>query len=220
MAPLSWDTLLTDAAAQLDGGARSFPSGTCVPTYEPPNADYERVAPHQVRCAGWILPGLDSSVQKPIFVSHSLVGAIWLVRETLPLDAVPDSVWERLVQAAYRLANGGGSRTPSPTAWSECVLLPESAPLQKRAAAYTNNTMKAEKRRIQRQNARQEQKRYELGLLAPVAGNKTLVAWIIKQPYTNNADFFTGARTPYYTASSLLEKARAMGNALSLVYAA
>jgi hypothetical protein len=97
--------------------------------------------------------------------------------------------------------------------------------------------MRAEKRRLERQKAKQEQKRYELGLLAPIAGDKTLpqeqaaytsitpsdetlVAWIIKQPYAGDTDFFTGAKTPYYTACSLLEKARAMGNASSRVHAA
>lgn len=46
------------------------------------------------------------------------------------------------------------------------------------------------------------------------------MAWIIQQTYGDDTDFFTSAKTPYYTACSLLEKARAMGNASSWVYAA
>jgi hypothetical protein len=96
--------------------------------------------------------------------------------------------------------------------------------------------MRAEKRRREKLKARQEQKRYELGLLALIAGDETLpkeqaaytsitqldeklVAWIIKQLYVGDIDFFTGAKTPYYTACSLLEKARAMGNVSLQVYA-
>jgi hypothetical protein len=95
--------------------------------------------------------------------------------------------------------------------------------------------MRAERRRVKKQEVRQVQKRHELGLLAPsdkaprkehaaytsiTQPDETLVAWIIKQTYVGDTDFFTGAKTPYYTACSLLEKARAMGNASSRVHAA
>jgi hypothetical protein len=69
-------------------------------------------------------------------------------------------------------------------------------------------------------------------LLALIAGDETLpkeqaaytsitqldeklVAWIIKQLYVGDIDFFTGAKTLYYTACLLLEKARAIGNVSS-----
>jgi hypothetical protein len=72
-------------------------------------------------------------------------------------------------------------------------------------------------------------------LLALIAGNKTLpkeqaaytsitqldkklVAWIIKQLYIGNIDFFIGAKILYYIACSLLEKACAIGNTSLQVY--
>jgi hypothetical protein len=42
--------------------------------------------------------------------------------------------------------------------------------------------------------------------------DEPLVAWIIAQPISENVDFYSAARTPYYTASTLLERARTLGN--------
>jgi hypothetical protein len=46
---------------------------------------------------------------KPVFVAHSVLSAIWLLRETLGYYAVPDSVWRSLVDAVYRLAVDSGA---------------------------------------------------------------------------------------------------------------
>ena len=306
MAPIAYEALLAESARRFDGGACSFPLATTVPIYEPPNAEYERVffstkssqisTPHPPCSAGWIIPHVDSgSVCNPVFVAHSLLAALWLVRETLPPNTISNNSWACLAHAADKLASPNSSIPPpsaqkalqkgQPVPWalSPATFAPELSSLGqagKRAGSplestsskrtqqagseagevassavgeanepaqasaslpkhtrYTNNTMRAERRRLERHKARQEQKRYELGLLAPIAGNKTLpqeqaaytsitpsdetlVAWIIKQPYAGDTDFFTGAKTPYYTACSLLEKARAMGNASSRVHAA
>jgi len=310
MAPTAWETLLAASARKFDGGACSFPLATTVPVYEPPNADYERVffdakssqpsTPQQPCSAGWIIPDADS-ICNPIFIAHSLLGALWLVRETLPPNTISNDVWACLAHAANKLASPGESMPPpsaqkvlqagQPVPWalSPAAFARESSSLGRRGKRpgspiepvspkrlqragseageiassavseadepasiveqaqastpfpkhthYTNNTMKAERRRVKKQEARQKEKRYELGLLAPIASDKmlpqeqaaytsiaqsdeTLVAWIIKQPYTDKADFFTGAKTPYHTACSLLAKARAMGNTSSLVHAA
>jgi hypothetical protein len=111
----------------------------------------------------------------------------------------------------------------------ELASIVDLAPLSK-YTYYTNNTIRAEKRRREKLKARQEQKWYELELLALIAGDETLpkeqaaytsitqldkklVAWIIKQLYIDNINFFIGAKTLYYTACLLLKKARAIGNA-------
>jgi hypothetical protein len=300
MAPKAWEALLAESARTFDGGACSFPQATTVPIYEPPNVEYERVffdakcsqtsLPLQPRSAGWIIPDTNS-VCKPVFVAHSLLGALWLVRETLPPNTISNDVWACLAHAANNLISPGESRPPpsaqkvlqksQPVLWATAPKpsssnqgekrtsspLESASPKRTRRAAsetgeaassvdgeadepasivdpaplpkhthHTNNTMRAEKRRREKLKARQEQKRYELGLLAPIAGDETLpkeqaaytsitqpdeklVAWIIKQPYVGDIDFFTGAKTPYYTACSLLEKARAMGNVSSQVHA-
>lgn len=303
MTQTDWEGILTLAARQLDGGACSFPLATTVPVYEPPNIAYERVLfdarssqtgiPPPRYSAGWIISD-NNSVCKPVFVAHSLLAAIWLVHETLPVDTLSDDVWACLTHAADKLSSLHGS-VPPPSAqkprtkrarlpWGNAptpsaselsgkragsplesaspkrTRLDESeasdkagsvvseedepdsidAPVQADAPSlkhthYTNNTLRAEKMRVKKQEEKQRKKRYELGLVVPsdkaphqeraaytsiTQEDETAIAWIIKQPYGDDADFFAGARTPYYTAFSLLEKARAMGNASSRVHAA
>jgi hypothetical protein len=297
MAPIAWEALLAESAREFDGGACSFPLATTVPLYEPPNAEYERVffdarssqakTPDQRCSAGWIIPNVDS-ICNPVFVAHSLLSALWLVRETLPPNTLSNEAWACLVQAADKLASPVGSlpppsaqkmpqtqaflplsssgqggkragpplESPSPkrtqVAGSEAGEVASSVvsevdvldsivePARVRALSpkhtrHTNHTMKAEKRRLREMKAKQDQERYESGLLEPSSEalpkeqaaytsitqpDETFVAWIIKQKYTTNTTFFVGAKTPYYTACSLLEKARAMGNASSRIYAA
>lgn len=304
MISAAWETLLAESTRTFDGGACSFPLATIVPIYEPPNTDYERVffnakspqasTPPQRCSAGWLIPDAKSTC-KPVFVANSLKGAIWLVRETLPADTLPNNAWACLANAAHKLASPKENMAPSsalevpredqpvPWACSPAAFAPnlsslgqrekrtgpplepvspkrtqhagseigegsrsvvgeaddpaQAAALQPKHTHYTNNTMRAERRRTKRQKARQDQNRHELGLLAPIAGDEALpkeqaayksitqsdealVAWIIKQPYTGDTDFFTAAKTPYYTACSLLEKAREMGNASSRIHAA
>lgn len=303
MTPTDWEALLAKSARQFDGGACSFPLDTAVPIYEPPNTEYERVffdarsspasTPPQRRSAGWIIPG-SNTVCHPVFVAHSLLSAIWLVRETLPLNTLSNDAWACLAHAADKLASSGGS-VPPPSAqkgllkrvflpWGKTPessssgvggkragsLLEPASPkriqldgsdageaassvvsdvdepativepaqagaLSPKHTCHSNNTMRAERRRLEKQKAKHTQKRHELGLLAPsdkatpreraaytsiTQPDETLVAWIIKQPYVGDTDFFTAAKTPYHTACSLLEKARAMGNASSRVHAA
>jgi hypothetical protein len=79
------------------------------------------------------------------------------------------------------------------------------------------------------------QKRRELGLVEPdvkasrqeraaydsiTQQDEPLVAWIIAQPISENVDFYSAARTPYYTASTLLERARTLRNHVAQYHAA
>ncbi|KAH7067968.1 hypothetical protein BKA63DRAFT_451022, partial [Paraphoma chrysanthemicola] len=244
MLSAAWEALLADSARTFNGGPCSFPLATTVPVYEPPNTEYERVffdakssytsTPPQRCSAGWIIPGSDS-LCNPIFVAHSLLSAIWLVRETLPPNTLSNDAWACLAHAADKLASLGESIPPpsAQKAQTECqpadsIVEPAKAgTLPPKYTRHTNNTMTAERRRIRKQEAMQAKKRYELGLLAPnnkaprkehaaytliTQLDETLVAWIIKQLYTGDTDFFTSTKTPYLTACSLLEKAREMGN--------
>jgi hypothetical protein len=91
----------------------------------------------------------------------------------------------------------------------------------------TNNNCCAERERSKRLALRGVQKRRALGLVeldvkasrqeraaydSITQQDEPLVAWIIAQPISENVDFYSAACTPYYTASTLLERARTLGN--------
>jgi hypothetical protein len=117
-----WVCLLSKAAQQLDGGIRSFPT-TKEPDFLPKyayaarNECYQRlfwkaakpIADQGMRpnnhSAGWLVPD-DPTECKPVFVANSALSAIWLLRQTLPKDTLPDVAWGNLAHAAYRLAHG------------------------------------------------------------------------------------------------------------------
>jgi hypothetical protein len=99
---MHWELLLNEAAHKLDGGARSFLLAGSVTLYEAPNENYERMFFRHIRLsqsssadsyssARWILLDKDSLYQ-PVFVAHSLLSAIWLVRTTLPDNTVSSDV--------------------------------------------------------------------------------------------------------------------------------
>lgn len=55
----------------------------------------------------------ENSLCKPVFVAHSLLSAIWLVRASLPdRDTLPKDAWARLVSAAESLASQGTEEAP------------------------------------------------------------------------------------------------------------
>ncbi|KAH6613177.1 hypothetical protein C7974DRAFT_405302 [Boeremia exigua] len=129
---MHWSTVLYNAAERFDGGARSFPLASEANfsskyRYEPPNEDYKKLffcqatisrsqrdpdaRPHS---AGWLIPTHDdASVCKPVFIAHSVLSAIWLLRETLANDVLPNGIWDRLVCAAQSLAEDGTVEPPS-----------------------------------------------------------------------------------------------------------
>ncbi|EFQ89322.1 hypothetical protein PTT_14460, partial [Pyrenophora teres f. teres 0-1] len=110
---MHWSAVLDKAAEQFDGGRRSFPLASEADfahnyTYEPPNEDYQKLffrqatvpgsqhntlfCPHS---AGWLIPN-DTSICKPVFIAHSVLSAIWLLRETLADNALSDDAWNHL----------------------------------------------------------------------------------------------------------------------------
>ncbi|CAE7173665.1 hypothetical protein PTTW11_05483 [Pyrenophora teres f. teres] len=127
---MHWSAVLDKAAEQFDGGRRSFPLASEADfahnyAYEPPNEDYQKLffrqatvpgsqhntlfCPHS---AGWLIPN-DTSICKPVFIAHSVLSAIWLLRETLADNALSDDAWNHLVCAAESLAQDGREEPPS-----------------------------------------------------------------------------------------------------------
>lgn len=285
---------LKQAAERFDGGRRSFPipSDEAIQlaySYEPPNQDYERLFFRQVALpgsqqdisvgpysAGWVVPDRDS-VCKPVFIAHSTLSAIWLLRETLP--ELPEEVWVHLVHAAEDLSTGGEQpplsaqrsiesysplprrkRTSSPSSPQspslKCARLEPTAlqstvdaevqspnstsefkdpdehlpgPLQL-VVTTTNNNRRAERTRHKKLEEVRLKKRVALGLVAPPEKaprqeqaayasisrqDEPVVAWIIKQPLSDDIDFYNASRNPYHTASLLLERARVLGDPAS-----
>jgi len=91
----------------------------------------------------------------------------------------------------------------------------------------SNNNRRAEQSRKRRWDGLQAKKRLEMGLVEPgekaavqeraayssiPAKDEPTIAWIMKQKLSAEADFYTASPTPYFTAVSVLEKARALGN--------
>lgn len=117
-----WSFEVCDAVEEHDGGNRSFPNArdtdiACKYSYHPPNEDYEGLFTYSARlswaqrdkpttphCAGWLIPEAQSTrVSKPLFIAHSLLAAIWLLRETVGGNALPAAGWESLVRAAQNV---------------------------------------------------------------------------------------------------------------------
>jgi hypothetical protein len=273
---LPWAQRLEHAAEQLDGGARSFPEAedtALLPNhiYSPPNEQYEKLfffkatvsgsQPNRsTYSAGWLLPG-EATDCHPVFVAHSTLSAIWLLRETLPASALDDAAWERLTQAACELAQGEEEAPPSAQpshSLPKRSAPPLPSPTRKRArvdssasvsdtasvqelepnpppspsqepvliTTTTNNNRRAERARIEKRKVQALKKRQTLGLVEPCEAappaehaayasilpkDEPIIAWIIKQR-AGDSDFYTTARSPYVTATSMLEKAYALGN--------
>jgi hypothetical protein len=146
--------VLKDAAEQSDGGPRSFPVA-CQPSfartlaYDPLNEDYQKLfwrqatvsnsqpdALSRLHSAGWLIPE-EGSVCKPVFIAHSVLSAIWLLRETLAEGALPAVAWARLVSAAQDLSSSprNSLQEARPSAQQPCYSPPQS---RKRAAASTS----------------------------------------------------------------------------------
>jgi hypothetical protein len=123
---MSLASILDDAASHRTGSVRSFPTPSdelvsLTYAYDAPDEIYAkswfrrvngmgRIPPVAAAkpAAGWVLP--DREDVHPVFVAHSLLAAIWLLREMLP--AVSNASWSEIVSAARALS--GNSKTPSP----------------------------------------------------------------------------------------------------------
>jgi hypothetical protein len=111
---MGFPSILHTATTAVDGGARSFPAthDDSVPQYQAPTTAYQKVffiqasRPSQSTpdySAGWLVPD-DCLPCNPVFVAHSLLCAIALVRDTLPPGSLPDDAWAQLVSAAVTLS--------------------------------------------------------------------------------------------------------------------
>lgn len=104
-----------------------------------------------------------------------------------------------------------------------------------RTTSITNNNRRAEQARTRKLDDARRKNRLSLGLREPGSEassaeraayasisrqDEALVAWIIKQPVAEHADFYSTAQAPYAKACELLEKARALGNPSSRHHAA
>ncbi|KAF2176000.1 hypothetical protein K469DRAFT_608598, partial [Zopfia rhizophila CBS 207.26] len=107
-----WACLLSQAAQQINGGVQSFTTTELdflrKYAYTTPNHEsYHKLfwnaakpnskegTPPNDYGAGWLVPD-DPTECDPIFVAHSALSAIWLLRETLPKDTLSDANWEHL----------------------------------------------------------------------------------------------------------------------------
>lgn len=106
-----------------------------------------------------------------------------------------------------------------------------------RTTTTTNHNRRAERERDKKLEVSRTKKRFDLGLVEPgdkaslqeraayasiARQDESTIAWIIKQPVSDDSsvDFYNAARTPYFTACTLLERARALGNHASRYHAA
>jgi hypothetical protein len=119
-----WTTLLDEAATLDDGGSihLSMPVASDVlerHPYVPPSPEYCRLlyesagAPEDeaplasARSAGWLASAEEAC--PPVFVANSLLSAVWLLRASLPADALEAGVWKRLAFAASTRADESSS---------------------------------------------------------------------------------------------------------------
>lgn len=97
---MSLSSSLNDAASHCTSGARSFPASSDESVwrkyaYDAPDQAYAKLWFRHVDgnrstqsdaaatpAAGWVIPDNDDC--HPVFVAHSIVAAIWLLREMLP----------------------------------------------------------------------------------------------------------------------------------------
>jgi hypothetical protein len=95
--------------------------------------------------ARWLITN-ETSVCKSVFVAHSVLSAIWLLRQTLADNALPADAWAKLVSAAQYFARGSGESLPEAP---PSALKPPGYPLPstKRSAAPTMSlTLKRSRR--------------------------------------------------------------------------
>lgn len=140
-------SILHDATYSPDGGARSFPAtyDGRVRSYVVPTVAYEKLfftlRPRQSQCtspssAGWLIPS-DIDLCHPVFVAHSLVSAIALVRDTLPGGTLDEDTWTELTSAAIALSDG---YEPMPTSAQQTEDSLSDASLPPTGPSRTRNT--------------------------------------------------------------------------------
>jgi hypothetical protein len=138
---MSLSTILNDAASHRTGGVRSFPVSSDEPVwlkyaYDAPDQVYakfffrhmgghSRIQPAAAAkpAAGWVIP--DNQDCSPVFVAHSVLAAIWLLREMFP--SVSEAAWRELVSAAQALSDGFKTPSPPPSTQRPAAVLMEDS---------------------------------------------------------------------------------------------
>ncbi|KAF1352632.1 hypothetical protein EJ07DRAFT_168768 [Lizonia empirigonia] len=237
-------TSLHNAAGAVDGGARSFPLASEAAPISRSQRDLEAAQ----QSAGWLVPlPNDASACKPVFIAHSVLSVIWLLRETLADNALSNSGWDCLVSAAQLLAEDSTAEPPSaqkPTASEPASDLDAQLdePLleeQPTTTTVTNCNRDAERKRIRDHKAAMLERSLDLSLITPdeKAANeehgayvavpvqdRAVVSWLFKQDavdkHRRKTDFYNAVKTPYLKARDFLVKARALGSPSSQQHAA
>lgn len=218
--------------------------------YAPPTSEYARtlwqsaraLGQHEapaVASAGW-LASKDGQTP-PIFVAHSMLAAVWLLNESLPMalrSPSDNAVFARLTQLAA-CAQVGAPEPPaviSPAPIAQDLAGEESLAAVRKA--QQDPAPAAPSRRVTKRQraatpvarpAEPPVKRFR-GIprlrappaSAPAAEHEThrsfahsqdvpIIAWIVEQP-TGPHNFFESAALPYTTAKAMLSAARALGN--------
>ena len=127
---MSLSYILHDAASHRTDGVRSFPVSSDQPVwlkyaYDAPDQAYAKLwfrhvdghrglrsAAATTPAAGWVIP--DNDKCHPVLVAHSILAAIWLLREMLPA-ALSDDGWQQLVAAAQSLSDHAATSSPPPS---------------------------------------------------------------------------------------------------------
>lgn len=155
---MDFSSTLRAATTVIDGGARSFPTAydDSVPHYQAPTTAYEKIFFIQASrssqstpdySAGWLIPD-DRIACNPVFVAHSLLCAIALVRDTLPPGAVPDDTWAQLVSAAATLSTDAEvPPSAQPPSVTKNAFVPSSVP-SRRTLSPAASTSSPKRRRL------------------------------------------------------------------------
>lgn len=117
-----WSNTLAAAAKSPEGGTRSFPPScddqfSHAYAYDTSDERYQRLFFQQAtvsrsqpgaptrRSAGWLIPDGRSDCN-PVLIANSMLAALWIIRESLPIDTLSNEGWNCLVSGAKALARG------------------------------------------------------------------------------------------------------------------
>jgi hypothetical protein len=263
----NWAWTLDEAAIREDGGADGLAVGVDGETasqhsYLPPNVQYERVlweatrsrnsspvAPVEIAAsAGWIIPQAVST--PPVFIAHTMLSAVWLLRQSLPRGAIADAIWAQLAQAAASkeltikrstpLSNP--SQEPAQRA-KRCRSSADRAVGTEQSddgavgvavATVSNHNRQAEKERKAKRVKAAARRMEASGLVEPNsqapaiehAAHRSIspvdepTVAWIIKQPAGLHDLFHTAKLPYVTANTMLQCARAIGNDTAKSHAA
>jgi hypothetical protein len=229
--------------------------------YRPPTASYQRVLHEALQpdqdspllpCpttpgAGWI--EAHAGDVPPVFIAHTMIAAVWLLRESLPSDAVPDDTWAQLTQAVCAVMCTPTSTvvpatSPRPAASPRPATSPRRTPRRSAKRARIPQPVRGEPPQKTGEEETPPAKRTKRALetaakdahAATAAPRKSPlrersacedhasqeasnIAWILGQR-VGKSDFLHTARHPHATADTMLRNAQSVGNETAKTHAA